>query len=515
MVERLRYADAIWTEDEQPVEIIQTHISVILLGKSLVLKLKKPVNFGFLDYGTLAKRRFACEREVELNRRLCPDIYLGTKRIIKDKRGIFRLDGEGETIEYGVLMKRLPRERMLDQMIADDTVTEVMISQIADKLCRFHQRARRGADVDAFGSPQTVRFNWEENFEQTAPFIERTISKSDYELIKSRVYRWLADNENLLLERVAKRRICDGHGDVRCESIAVTNDICIFDCIEFNERFRCADVANEAAFLAMDLDAYGRPDLGYFFFESYAEKADDTQIFELYSFYRCYRAFVRGKVLSFQLDEAELSEENHKIAGQRAKNYFKIAASSARPVRTPVIILVAGLSGTGKTSVARSIAGQLGWRVVSSDAVRQRIFGGEKKSSDYGKGKYDEESNRLTYEKMFETGIELCWKNGGVILDATFSRAADREKIRQIAESIGAECPIIECRLSPEAVRRRLELRAQKKDGLSDATWNIFLRQQTDFEPFETDDDRHLILDTGKNLSENSSFAAEWLRRKR
>lgn len=511
-VESLRWAGTIWLESELPVEIIQTHISVILLGKTRVLKLKKPVDFGFLDYSTLEKRRLACESEVDLNSRLCPEIYLGTKAIIESKYRIFRFTGEGEIFDYGVLMKRLPEERMLDRLVMDNTITEAMISGIAKKLNTFHQTARRVADVDVFGSLKTIRYNWEENFEQTEAFIDRTISQSDFQKVKVWVERWLKENENLLKERVENGHICDGHGDVRCESICVINGICIFDCIEFNKRFRCGDVANEAAFLAMDLDAYGRPDLGFFFFEQYAKEAGDDQLFKLYRFYRCYRAFVRGKVLSFQLDEAELSEETRRSAKQKAKNYFAIAIGSARQIQTPTVIIVAGLSGTGKTSVARAIAGGLGVRVVSSDAVRQTLFGGDKKPTDFGKEKYDQESNRLTYQQMFEKGFEFLKNYGGVIFDATFSRAAEREKIIQKAATLSADCRLIECRLSPEIVSQRLKMRAEKKDGLSDANWQIYNRQKANFEPIEMSDDKHFIIDTEKDLSANLGEITDWLR---
>ena len=511
MIGSLRYADSIWREDKLPVEIIQTHISVILLGKDRVLKLKKPRDFGFLDYTTLEKRRLACNKEVELNGRLCPEIYLGTQAIVEDEFG-FHFSDEGNIVDYGVLMKRLPAERMLYRLVLEDNITEKIIEQIAEKLSNFHQNARRGEDVNAFGSLETIRNNWEENFEQTESYIDRTISKADFELIRTWVHQWLKGNENLHYKRVEQGHICDGHGDLRCESICISKTICIFDCIEFNERFRCADVANEAAFLAMDLEAYGRPDLGYFFYETYAEKAEDEQLFELFSFYRCYRAFIRGKVLSFQLDEKELSKEAHRAAKKRAENYFRIAADSARQLLEPTIIIVTGLSGTGKTSVARGIAGELGLRVVSSDAIRDSLFGEDKKNSDYGGGKYDAESNRLTYQKMFDKGFEFLKKDGGVILDATFSRTADREKVKQMAESFGAKCRLIECRLSPEMVRTRLDLRAEKKDGLSDANWQIYLRQKADFEPVEMGENEHLVIDTENDLLSNCRQAADWLR---
>ena len=448
MVGRLREADAVWPKDERPVVLKQTHISVILLGKSRVIKLKKPVNFGFLDYSTLELRRLACEREVELNRRLCPKAYLGVGSITEDEAGI-RFSENGTALEYGVLMNRLPEDRMLDRMVEDDTVREADIARIAILLGKFHRSARRGPAVDALGGIETIRYNWEENFEQTEPYKDRTITTSDFKKIREWVRSWLSENEDLLRQRVANGHVCDGHGDLRCESVCITNGICIFDCIEFNERFRCEDVADEAAFLAMDLEAYGRPDLGYYFYERYSEETEDEEIFKLFSFYRCYRAFVRGKVLSFQLDEAEMTDADKRAAAQKARDYFALAARCAEPkLRRPAMIAVSGHSGTGKTSVARAIAGELGSRVVSSDRVRRSIFGDDDTPAGYGEGRYSEESDRVTYQKMIERGIEFLKKDGSVVLDATFLRAADREEAQRTAESIGASWHSIECRLT-------------------------------------------------------------------
>ncbi len=511
MAEKLRNSAAVWKDDLLPVEIIQTHISVILLGKRRVLKLKKPVDFGFLDYTTLEKRRIACENEIELNRRLCPEIYLGTQPIVEDELGLHFSD-EGNIVEYGVLMKRLPEELMLDRMVENNTISEEEILQIAAKLVKFQRSARRGADVDAFGRPETIRFNWEENFNQSMPYINRTITAEDFESIREWVYRWLEENGDLLKSRVEQGNICDGHGDLRCESICVSDSIYIFDCVEFNKRFRCSDVANEAAFLAMDLAAYGRPDLGYFFYEHYSRISGDEQLSKLNLFYRCYRAFIRGKVLSFQLDEDELSKKTRGLAMKRAKNYFAIAANSVRQMQSPAVIMVGGLSGTGKTSVARGVAGILGLRVVSSDAIRQSIFGADKQSSDYGGGIYDDESNRLTYRKMTEQGLEFLRKDGGVILDAKFLDASEREMVRLKAETIGADCYLIECRLDPEIVRQRLKIRAEKGDGLSDAGWEIYKQQKRGNEPIEFGNDAHLKVNTEKSLSATCRLAANWLR---
>jgi aminoglycoside phosphotransferase family enzyme/predicted kinase len=501
-----------WPEDEKPIEMRQTHISILLLSRNYVVKLKKPVDFGFLDYTTLGKREKAVEDEVNLNRRLCRDVYIGYGGVIEMDGQINFSGRHGTIVDYCVWMKRLPEDRMLDQLVARHEVTEAMMDRIAARLCEFHRNARRGPEIAKWGSLDEIRYNWDENFAQTEAFIGRTISTSDYEAMRAWVNHWLTAKADLFQRRVP--RIVDGHGDVRCESVCVTEDeIYIYDCIEFNDRFRCDDVASEVAFLAMDLDARGRPDLGYFFTEAYERRIGDSDFFTLLPFYRCYRAFVRGKVLSFELNEAEFSPAEKEAAAQQAQHYFELAKRYATPLAPPTIIAVRGLPGTGKTSVARALAGEFGLRVVSADAVRQSLFGAAKKPADYEQGAYTPEANRLTYDKLMDTGREFLQRDGGVILDATFRHAEPRQEAQQMAAALNAEWRSIDCQLAPEFVRARLEKRAEKKDGLSDATWDIYLQQreaQLVEEPVA--DASRLELNTAGTLAATVRIAADWLR---
>jgi uncharacterized protein len=501
-----------WESEETPIEIIKTHISVVFLGKRHVLKLKKPVDLGFLDYASLEKRRDACQAEVELNSRLCPGSYIGVQPISLID-GQPRLSGSGPVVEYGVMMKRLPTEQMLDRLVARGEATEAIIQRVADRLSEFHKTARRGPDVDALGSPEVITGNWRENFDQTGPYIGRAISTESYELIHEWVTRWLAEHQELLRTRVLEGRVCDGHGDIRAESICVTDGLCIFDCIEFNERFRFSDVASEVAFLAMDLDARGRPDLGYYFSEQYEARCLDPQLFSLLPFYRCYRAYVRGKVLSFRLDETELTALDRDVVAVRARRYFDLAGRYVSSLRRPTAIAVTGLPGTGKTSMARAIAGELGFRVVSSDAVRKSIFE-IKERYQYGVGPYSVDAGLLTYRTMVERARDLLRRDGGVVLDATFRRNADRAVAREMAAHSGARLRLIECRLAPELVRERLQRRAALKEGLSDATWETYSRQRVEFEPFDDRDQPRFEVETSRDLAVIARMATDWLREK-
>jgi aminoglycoside phosphotransferase family enzyme/predicted kinase len=513
MVEQLRHAPE-WPEDELPIEMKQTHISVLLLSRNRVIKLKKPVDFGFLDYTTLNKRLKACENEIRLNRRLCPDTYIGVGAVI-DLDGRIRFSGRtGKIVDYCVWMKRLPEDRMLDRMVANNTVTEKVIDRVADRLGEFHAGASRAPEMAKWGSLDEIRHNWEENFIQAEPFIGRTISEPAYNAIRLWVNEEIETKAGLFERRIRAGRIVDGHGDVRCESVCVMDGaICIYDCIEFNDRFRCGDVASEAAFLAMDLDARGRPDLGYYFTEAYQRRNGDGDFFSLLPFYRCYRAYVRGKVLSFRLNEAEFSEEEREDAATRSENFFELAHRYASRLRNPTLIAVSGLSGTGKTAVARAIAGELGVQAISSDAARQALFGDAKKPAAYGEGSYTAEANRLTYQKMFEAASESLKAGRSVILDATFREAAALETARSIADESGAQWRLIECGLAPEMVRSRLAGRVARNEGLSDAGWEVYLRQREDSANLKMEPGAyHLALDTGGSLTATGRKASDWLR---
>jgi aminoglycoside phosphotransferase family enzyme/predicted kinase len=513
MIARLRSALAV---GGTPVEMVQTHISAVLLGRCIALKLKKPVDFGFLDYTTPEKRRVACEAEVHLNRRLCPQVYLGVQPIV-EREGVLRCCGAGSVIDYAVLMKRLPAAQMLDRLVESGEATEEIIRRIAARLVAFHRAARRGAEVDEFGSVASLRRNWSENFAQIEPYIGRTISPEKLESMRRWIDRWMDEHAGLLGSRVRAGHICDGHGDVRCESICVTDDtldgICIFDCIEFNDRFRCGDVASEVAFLAMDLDMRGRPDLGYYFAEEYSTRAADEQLLSLLPFYKCYRAFVRGKVLSFRLDEPEFNDAEREDAAHRARRFFELAARYAAPLSTPTVIAVSGLSGTGKTALARALAGEFGLRAVSSDAVRAAIFGKEKRPSEYGQNCYGEEAQRAVYQTLLERGQKYLQTQGGVVLDATFGRVADRTAAQEMARKAGASWRLLVCKAPPEVVRDRLAHRAAKRDGQSDADWNVYLQQREKFEPPNGHNDGcRLLLDTRDATAAVSGDAARWLR---
>jgi len=310
----------------QRIELVQTQMSFVFLTDDYVYKVKKSVNLGYLDYTTLDKRHFYCQREVKLNRRLCPDAYLGVVPISRDK-GNISIEGQGEVIEYAVKMRRLPQQAMMDGLLANNQVSPQMVTSVAQKLVEFHQQAETNVNISAFGDLDAIIKNTEENFTQTEKYIGNTISQEKYQRIKDYTDSFIEKNTPLFHKRITDGRIRDCHGDLHAAHICFTNGICIYDCIEFNDRFRYCDVASEVAFLAMDLDHYGRTDLSQSFVNAYVAQSRDEELLQLLNFYKCYRAYVRGKVESFKLDDPYISEEEKTRVLAIARSYFDLAES--------------------------------------------------------------------------------------------------------------------------------------------------------------------------------------------
>ena len=306
------------------VTLISTGISLVFLAGDYVYKVKKPVNVDYLDYSTLEKRQFYCQRELELNRRLCPSAYLAVVPVTED-RGEIRMDGNGEVIDYAVKMRRLPQERMLDVMLAGKQVTAEMLTRVAKRIADFHSKAETSPAISRYGSIEAIITNNEENFKEAQNYIGKTISLETYRKIQTYTYNFTKINAALFRKRVADGRISDCHGDLHAANICIENGICIYDCIEFNDRFRYCDVASEIAFLAMDIDNYGQADLSKSFVSDYVSFSGDKELMKLLDFYKCYRAYVRGKVKSFDANDPQIPEEARRKALEAAKKYFKLA----------------------------------------------------------------------------------------------------------------------------------------------------------------------------------------------
>jgi hypothetical protein len=245
----------------------------------------------------------------------------------KRRSNLLCIEGEGKAIEYAVKMRQLPQHRMMDVLLRGNQVTSEMVTRVAEKLAHFHQKAETNSKIAAFGKLDVIRQNTDENFSQTEKYIDVSIPRSKYDRIKKYSTDFIHNNSALFTKRVKGGKIRDCHGDLHAAHICFTNDICIYDCIEFNDRFRYSDVASEIAFLAMDLDRYHHSDLSRHLVNAYVELSHDEELLKLLNFYKCYRAYVRGKVEGFKLDDPYISEEEKKGALAVARSYFELAES--------------------------------------------------------------------------------------------------------------------------------------------------------------------------------------------
>lgn len=313
----------------QAVKLVQTHISYVFITDDVVYKFKKPVDFGFLDFTTLAQRHHYCQEELILNQRLCPSIYQGLVALEKTDNTFTLVDynsvDEDKAVEFGVKMKRMPEERMMARIISAGSLTPEMIDAICDVLVPFYAAAEGGAEIRKFGLPEAVGVNVFENFTQTETFIGTdSLSRNQFDRIKNFSEKFL-HQEDLFAERIAAGRIRDCHGDLYSANICLADKVYIFDCIEFNKRFRYCDVASDIAFLAMDLDFHGLSDLSERFISRFINLSADDTLNKMLHFYKCYRAYVRGKINLFTASAPEVDGETQKQCLAMAEKYFQLA----------------------------------------------------------------------------------------------------------------------------------------------------------------------------------------------
>ncbi len=314
------------SDKTKKVSLIQTHISLVFLTDEFVYKIKKPVNFGFLDFSTLKKRYYYCHQEIILNRRLSKDTYIDVLPIRYDGKN-YRMAGQGRIVEYAVKMKRLPEKMLMKSIFFRGELTDKHLEKIAKVLARFHQTARNSLNIDRFGEPQMFKINTDENFAQIKKYIGTTIQQKDFNSLSQWTENFYSVNNPLFISRINSKKIRDCHGDLHMEHICLTDNLPIFDCIEFNSRFRYTDTIADIAFLLMDLEYYGGNRLSDKLWDLYKKIAGEHDVNSLLIFYKIYRAVVRGKVNSFQLDDENIESEKKAEAKETASKYFKLAMS--------------------------------------------------------------------------------------------------------------------------------------------------------------------------------------------
>lgn len=485
---------------------IQTHASDVFIVPPFVYKVKKPVNFRFLDFSTLNKRKYYCERELELNRRLCSDIYLNVEKISINCGNLTFSNGD-KVVEYAVKMKKLPEKYFLMNLLKKGKVDKYDFTNIVKKLVVFYNNQHIDREINKFGEREKIKFNIYENFDLSKKFVEKTISSSSYEAIKLYNDTFFKIKSKLFNKRVKLGFIKDCHGDLHLEHINYApKDINIFDCIEFNNRFRYIDIASDIAFLSMDLDFNGYPKFGNFVVSEVSKKLEDKTIFEIVDFYKCYRAYVRGKVESIRSEAPEVSEKDRKFSHEKSKKYFQLALRYSLFGSKPGIIVIFGLIGTGKTTLANLLSDELSAEVISSDQVRKEITGTkltEREFKGFSKGIYSKKTTDQTYNEVLKKGIREIQLGKNVILDASYSKRKYRNEVRLEAKKLGVPLLFIETAASKNIIRKRLLEREKVGKSISDARWEIFEDFNKRFEePSELSMKTYFMVNTKTNFEE-------------
>ncbi len=469
------------------IELVETHISWVLLTGDYAYKIKKPVDFGFLDFSSLEKRKYYCEQEVALNRRFAPELYLDIVPITSPP---VRIGGEGITLDYCVRMAQFDREQILDRLATRGALNPKQQRQLGVRLADFHRRLESEPRPAArYGSPDRVIGAVQQNFDQIRThlpaFDQSTSVKKQLALIEQWSKRRFDELEPLLRSRRATGFIRDCHGDLHLGNIALIDaEVVFFDCIEFNPDFRLIDVMSELAFLLMDLEARQLPEAANRVLNTYLEHSGDFAGLALLTFYKVYRAMVRAKVSVLEI-AGEPDPEQHPHYPQFL-NYLQLAQSYTRP-RRPGIAITHGLSGSGKSTVAAEIAARYDAIRLRSDVERKRLFGlAPEESSD--KGIYSRDATEKTFHRLRELVEEVTHAGFNCIVDATFLHRRVRQTFADQAQSQGMAFHILDCRAPREVMEQRLRERAANGDDASEATVEIMHRQQADREPLQDDE---------------------------
>jgi aminoglycoside phosphotransferase family enzyme/predicted kinase len=476
------------------VERRDTHISAVFLTGEWVYKLKKPVNFGFLDFTTLEARRTYCRREVILNQRLSREVYEGVVAIRRDEQGKLSLVGPGEPVEYAVKMKQLPDDARLKILLKREEIGPREMKALGVRLAEFYERSARSSEIDHFGDPEVIEFNMEENFTQVEPFVGDLVEREEWEFIRQVSRTFFRNWKDLFRRRIEGGRIRDGHGDLRADHIYFFDSIQIIDCIEFNDRFRYGDVICDLAYLHMDLEHLDRPDLSLAALAAYVHRGEDPALYSLLDFYSAYRAVVKLKVACLSSLDAESAKKKAELKAA-VNGYLEQAYRYAMQFSRPSLWVFCGLPATGKSTLAGRLSETLSISLFQSDRIRKEAEGRPQVVA-YNQGPYRAELRNRVYGQMLALAQEQLKSGHSAILDASFSRRKWREEARQLASDLDTNLLFVECVSRIESIGARLEARETGSD-FSDARLLHLPDMIEHFEPLvEASPETHLRLET-------------------
>lgn len=496
---RALHNPACYGHPAQDIRLVETHISWVLLTGTYAYKIKKPVNLGFLDFSTLEQRRFYCEEELRLNRRLAESLYLDVVSITGTPASP-RLNGTGPAIEYTIKMVQFPEAARLDRMLTRGELRPEHIDLLAQELAEFHGRVAIAGDDKPFGDPEHVLEPVQQNFTQIRSRIE---TQDQTQLRRLEIWSELTFAELRPTFENRKRRgfVRECHGDAHLANMVwLEGRVVLFDCLEFNENLRWIDVMSETAFLTMDLDDRGHPDLARRALNAYLEHTGDYEGLAVFRFYQVYRALVRAKVACIRLSQSGLSEEERRDVREEYLGYANLAERYTLSPH-PALIITHGLSGSGKTWLSQRLLEAFDAIRLRSDIERKRLHGlapQARSGSGIDSGIYTAEAGRRTYARLAELADAVLKAGHTVIVDAAFLKREQRNQLRAVAEQAHAPFIILDIRARENALRQRLQDRARQEREVSEADLAVLDRQLATREPLATDEQRHaFIVDSG------------------
>lgn len=477
------------------IELIETHISWVILTGQYAYKIKKPVDFGFVDFTTLDKRHFYCKQEVILNKRLAPEIYLGVVAITgTESRPTF--DGEGPALEYAVKMLQFSQSGLMSEQIRRNKVSFDDMQQLAETIARFHSDTPIADMQSEFGNPEAIHAAMHHNFQIVRPTLKDPADTSALDHVEHWSETRFEQLRPVYRERKQQQHVRECHGDLHSGNITRYQDAWMaFDCIEFNQQFRWIDTISEVAFLLMDLDEHGKPELASHFLNAYLHISGDFDGLRVLRLYRVYRAMVRAKVAALQLDNQPDDSEAYASSLATLQSYLELAGEYTR-ARSPRLFLMYGLSGSGKSWLAERVSHGIHAIWIRSDLERKRLF------PDEGDKLYSTDITEQVYKRLYqlaEMGLESGYD---MVVDATFLKRAHRQLFYTLAEKQAVTCCIIHCHSHQNILEDRIRQRQLASSDISDADVSV-LHKQLDAMEELTDDETNirLMVDTGNTES--------------
>jgi aminoglycoside phosphotransferase family enzyme/predicted kinase len=492
---------AVYPHPVASIEVMDTHISWVLLTGDYAYKIKKPVTLDFLDFGSLDARRRYCDEELRLNRRFAPQLYLGVVPITGSPEQP-QMDGAGKAFEYAVKMRQFGQDGLFDHLVARRALTPQLIERLATRIAGFHERAPAVPADSSFGTPEAVMRPALDNFAQMAPHVSSARKQALDDL-----HAWTTDTSRRLQPAFAARRkngfVRECHGDLHLRNIVLIDDEPVpFDCIEFDAGLRWIDVMNEVAFLAMDLIDRRRSDLAFRFTNAYLEITGDYQGVTVLRFYLVYRALVRAKIHGLRARQAHADVREAARLDAAAGGYVTLAQRLARSAQ-PALIAMHGFSGSGKSTVAVALSETLGAIHVRSDVERKRLSGlnaGARSGSAVGGGIYQSQTTERVYRRLCDIAGTVLTAGYPAIIDAAFLGRPQRDLARVLAERLGASLIIVDCDAAPAVLRDRIAMRETQGGDPSEATVTVLDHQLAQHDALEADEREAVIrCDTSRD----------------